>query len=136
PYLSVLRRGLSFDRRISHHWGLSRATAVRLATEVTLIASSLCRAGVKMPDLAPRRFEIDEDGRLWLSDLWGGEPTEPKAQDAAAVEQCRRCLLEIMQLQPGFELPKDWRDVLTHAADFETLMATLRTLERSRFWRE
>ena len=136
PYLSVLRRGLSLDRRISHHWGLSRQATVRLATEVALVASSLCRAGVRMPDLATRRFEVDESDRLWLSDLWGAEPTEPKAQDATAVEQCRACLLELMQLQPGFELPKDWQDVLSHAADFETLMATLRTLDRSRFWRD
>jgi len=136
PYLSVLRRGLSLDRRISHHWGLSRMAAVRLATEITLTASSLCRAGIRLPDMETRRFEIDQDERLWLSDLWGGETTEPKAQDATAVEQCRSCLLQLLQSQPGFELPRDWCDVLANAADFETLIATLRTLDRSRFWRE
>lgn len=134
PYLSVLRKGISLQRRIEHGWGLSREWAVRFATDLTLLASSLCRAGIRLPDLDPRRFEVDDVQRLWLSDLWGGELIEPKAQDPEAVSICRDAVVGLLSSQPGFVLPNDWREVLAHSADFETLVATLRTLEKSRHW--
>ncbi len=134
PYLSVLRKGISLQRRAEHSWGLTRDWAVRFATDLTLLASALCRAGVRLPDLDSRRFEVDEAQRLWLSDLWGGELIEPRAQDPEAVSVCRESVVALLTSQPGFTLPNDWREVICHSADFETLVATLRTLEKSRHW--
>lgn len=134
PYLSVLRKGISLQRRIEHSWGLSREAAVRFAMDLTLLASALCRAGVRLPDLDARRFEVDDAERLWLSDLWGAELIEPRAQDPAAVATCRESVVTLLSSQPGFALPNDWREVICHSADFETLIATLRTLEKSRHW--
>lgn len=134
PYAAVLRKGISLQRRVGHNWGLQRSAAVALCTELTLLASGLCRAGLRLPDLDPRRFELDEDGKLWLSDLWGAELMEPRAQDAQAVSICRDSVVQLLAHQPGFLLPADWREVLAHAADFETIVATLRKLEKSRFW--
>lgn len=134
PYAAVLRKGISLQRRVGHNWGLQRSAAVGLCTELTLLASGLCRAGLRLPDLDPRRFELDEDGKLWVSDLWGAELMEPRAQDAQAVSICRDSVVQLLAHQPGFLLPADWREVLAHSADFETIVATLRKLEKSRFW--
>lgn len=134
PYAAVLRKGISLPRKLGHGWGLPRVAAVCLATELTLLASGLCRAGLRLPDLDPRRFELDDEGRVWLSDLWGAELMEPKAQDAKAVGVCRDTVVGLLSSQPGFTLPNDWREVLSHSADFETVVATLRKLEKSRFW--
>lgn len=135
PYAAVLRKGISLQRRIGHGWGLQRQAAVGLAAELTLLTSGLCRAGLRLPDLDARRFELDEDGRVWLSDLWGAELMEPRAQDSQAVAVCRETVVSLLANQPGFLLPQDWREVLSHSADFETIVATLRKLEKSRFWR-
>lgn len=134
PYAAVLRKGISLQRKLGHGWGLPRQAAVGLATELTLLASGLCRAGLRLPDLDPRRFELDEEGRVWLSDLWGAELMEPRAQDNAAVSVCRETVVQLLANQPSFTLPNDWREVLSHSADFETIVATLRKLEKSRFW--
>lgn len=135
PYAAVLRKGISLQRRIGHAWGLQRHAAVGLAAELTLLTSGMCRAGLRLPDLDPRRFEIDDDGRVWLSDVWGAELMEPRAQDSQAVAVCRETVVNLLANQPGFLLPQDWREVLSHSADFETIVATLRKLEKSRFWR-
>ena len=135
PYAAVLRKGISLQRKLGHGWGLTRLGAVGLATELTLLASGLCRAGVRLPDLDARRFELDDEGRVWLSDLWGAELVEARAQDTQAVSVCRETVVHLLANQPGFTLPPDWREVLSHSADFETIVATLRKLEKSRFWR-
>ena len=135
PYAAVLRKGISLQRKLGHGWGLPRASAVGLATDLTLLASGLCRTGVRLPDLDPRRFELDDEGRVWLSDLWGAELVEARPQDAKAVSICRETVVQLLANQPSFTLPDDWREVLSHSADFETIVATLRKLEKSRFWR-
>lgn len=135
PYAAVLRKGISLQRKLGHGWGLPRTSAVGLATELTLLASGLCRAGVRLSDLDPRRFEVDDEGRVWLSDLWGAELVEARPQDAKAVSVCRETVVQLLANQPSFTLPDDWREVLSHSADFETIVATLRKLEKSRFWR-
>jgi hypothetical protein len=135
PYAAVLRKGISLQRRIGHGWGLQRQLAVSLATDLTLLASGLCRAGLRLPDLDARRFELDEEGKVWLSDVWGAELMDPRAQDPQAIAVCRDAVVQLLANQPGFLLPSDWREVLSHSADFETIVATLRKLEKSRFWR-
>lgn len=135
PYAAVLRKGISLQRKLGHGWGLPRLAAVSLATELTLLASGLCRAGLRLPDLDARRFELDDEGRVWLSDLWGAELMDARAQDTQAVSVCRETIVHLLANQPSFTLPTDWREVLSHSADFETIVATLRKLEKSRFWR-
>lgn len=135
PYAAVLRRGISLQRKLGHGWGLPRLAALGLATELTLLASGLCRAGLRLPDLDARRFELDDEGRVWLSDLWGAELVEARPQDTNAVSVCRETVVHLLANQPSFALPNDWREVLSHSADFETIVATLRKLEKSRFWR-
>lgn len=69
--------------------------------EVCALLHAVAVQGVKLPDADARRFSLDARGRVWLTDLWGAEPS-PSAEAARAhVASAFRWVEELFVLEPS-----------------------------------
>lgn len=72
PYVAVraVGHGLLGTQRTTRSPSAAREHAI----EACALLHALAKQGVCLPDAEPRRFSLDECGRVWLTDLWGATP--------------------------------------------------------------
>lgn len=73
PYLAVALPGRALSQALDERGPAARRNH---AIEVGLLLHALALAGLRLPDAALRRFNLDE-GRVWLIDLYGAEEATP-----------------------------------------------------------
>jgi len=66
---AVASAGPTLESRVER--GASPELVVGWCREAVRVLHSLALDGLELPDAAARRFNVDESGRLWLTDLWG-----------------------------------------------------------------
>jgi hypothetical protein len=96
PWFAVPRFGRRLSAALSGRHGLEREQVLQLCAEAALLLSTLAELGIVLPDADARRFELADNGRLWLVDLRGGERIAPdearRTQTPGAVGLCERIL--------------------------------------------
>jgi hypothetical protein len=95
PYYAVLRPGQRLSFLMERRRGPSMETVLRACAEAASILACLARLGVSLPDADPRRFELDDDSRLWLSDLSGATRTSVDENEAAHGQSIARFCSEL-----------------------------------------
>jgi hypothetical protein len=123
PFIAVARPG---QRLVDRRRGVDRDTLLAACGEAARLLATLAALGVKLPDVHPARFELDDRGRLWLTDV-SDAVRAPSADASAAHAQliarfCRELAQSSRQLvlRPGLlrEL-----DAATSAIDAARLFA-------------
>lgn len=66
---AVASPGPTLESRVER--GASAELVVDWCREAVRVLHALALEGLELPDAAARRFNVDESGRLWLTDLWG-----------------------------------------------------------------
>lgn len=66
---AVALPGPTLESRVER--GASPELVVGWCREAVRLLHALALSGIELPDAAARRFNVDESGRLWLTDLWG-----------------------------------------------------------------
>jgi hypothetical protein len=113
---------------------LSREQLQAYALDGVMLFAALANLGIRIPDTRPDRFEVDDQGRLWLLDLWGATLDG----GGAGVTPCMLTLSAawcqaLISNMPYFSLDEETADILRQPADFPTLLAGLRRVEQTRF---
>jgi hypothetical protein len=117
-YVALARSGQRLSER---RRGLDRRALLALAGEVARILAALAAGGVRLADAHPGRFEVDDSGRVWLTDLTSAERSaDADAAHAQLVARFCRDLLARELPPPGlFER----LDALRTAGDAARLLA-------------
>ncbi len=104
PWFAVARPGQRLSFLIDRRRGVARSTLLAACSEASRLLATLAGLGVRLPDAAPGRFELDRADRLWLGDPTGatrGDPREIDAAHAALVAAFCRDVLAAAIAPPG-----------------------------------
>ncbi len=134
PYVAYQRIGDNAKYALFPPRGLERARALGYAKQLTQLAYALGRTGLVLPDADLGRLELSSDDRLWLVESWGAQVESPESAMEKALGLLRQWQIALLADSPNFELPREARDNLEHAADFRTINATLDGLIRGHYW--
>lgn len=83
PFFAVQRHGQLFSHLLGRRGSREPGEVVGWCAEAAAILGAVARAGVRLSDADPRRFEANDAGRLWLADLRGASPSDPASAEAA-----------------------------------------------------
>jgi len=78
-----------------------------------------------LPDADAFRFNLDQEGHLWLVDLWGLRSTTPEEALSRHCESARRLCVRLLALAPAYSLGGDVFQKLEQAATLIELAALL-----------
>lgn len=132
PFIAYSRKGENARQVLESPRGLERREALIFARQLLQLGYGLGRAGVLLPDADFGRLELTAGGQLWLVESWGSR-LDPAAL-LGMVEITRQWQLKLLSHSSRFELPRESRENFEHAADFETIRATLDALWRNYYW--
>jgi hypothetical protein len=125
-YFAVLRQGPPLARVVGRRGLPELRDALRWGCEAAAILAAVAQGGVQLPDADPWRFEVDADGRLWLADLRGATPSDPKLARSAHLGQLRALCDVLIAKKSSFLPPPGLLDQLARVptlADAHRLLA-------------
>jgi hypothetical protein len=73
PYVALPVVGTSLRANVGAP--VTPAELAQRAIELCALLHATALAGVRLPDSEAGRFSVDAGGRIWLTDVWGAEPT-------------------------------------------------------------
>ncbi len=125
PYLAVELPGQPWNRELQRASQLDESVRLRWAREVCLLLASLGHQGVLIPDVEPFRFNLDQENRLWLVDLWGLKSVPA----ASALEQhnvsARNLCARLLKVAPTYSVDGDVFNSIERSSDLTQLALLL-----------
>lgn len=117
PYLAVELAGYPLNRELQKGQRVQERVRLRWAVELCALLAALAREGVALPDAEPYRFNLDQEGRLWLVDLWGIRSAQPDEAMRAHCEHARKSCQRLLTLAPSYSMPDDALERLEQVPD-------------------
>jgi hypothetical protein len=125
PYLAVELPGLPWSRELQRGSQLDETIRLRWAREVCALLASLGHQGIVLPDADAFRFNLDQEGYLWLVDLWGLRNATPEEALSRHCESARRLCVRLLTLAPVYSLSGDVSQRFEQAGTLFELAAQL-----------
>jgi hypothetical protein len=127
PYLAVELLGYPLNREVQKGGRIEERLRLRWAVEVCALLTALAQQGAVLPDAELNRFNTDQEGRLWLVDLWGLRQEEP---DSALRMHCiaaRKSCRQLVMLAPCYALSVDAYERLENETNIAELARVFET---------
>jgi hypothetical protein len=121
PYVAVELLGYPLNREIQKGGRIEERLRLRWAVELCALLTALAQQGAVLPDAELNRFNTDQDGRLWLVDLWGLRREEPDAALHAHCNCARKSCLQLVTAAPCYSLPQGAYERLENETDIKQL---------------
>ena len=121
PYVAVELLGYPLNREVQKGSRFEEPLRLRWAVEVCALLTALARQGAVLPDADLNRFNTDQDGRIWLVDLWGLRREEPDAALLAHCNWARKSCRQLVTLSPCYSLSADAYERLENEIDIAQL---------------
>jgi hypothetical protein len=123
PYIAVELPGMPLQREAKRAQRIDEATRLRWAVEICAMLEGLAAGGVMLPDANLNRFNVDQQGRLWLVDLWPLQNAEPDQARAAHCEHARSTCRQLLQQAPCYTIAADAFEQIEQATMLRQLVA-------------
>ncbi len=121
PYLAVELLGYPLNREAQKGGRIEERLRLRWAVELCALLTALAQQGAVLPDAELNRFNTDQEGRLWLVDLWGLRRDEPAAALLANCICARKSCQQLVMLAPCYSLPVAAHERLENETDLTQL---------------
>ncbi len=117
PYIAVELPGYPLNREVQKGGRVEESVRLRWAVEICALLAAVAHQGAVLPDADLCRFNLDQEGRLWLVDLWEMQSAEPDQALLAHRDQARGICGQLLRLAPCYSLAADALDQLENAVD-------------------
>lgn len=125
PYIAVELPGYPLNREVQKGSRVDERLRLRWAIELCALLAALAQQGTVLPDAELCRFNADQDGRLWLVDLWGLKSTEPSMAQLEHCEKARKACRQLVTVAPCYSVSADALERLQSAPNLVQLAQTL-----------
>ena len=103
-HVAVELPGMPVYREVKRAHRLSEATRLGWVVQLCALLDGLASSGVMLADAQLNRFNVDQDGRLWLVDLWPLRRAEPEVARQAHLGQARAACRQLLDNAPCYSL--------------------------------
>lgn len=117
PYIAVELPGSPLNREAQKGSRIEERLRLRWAVELCALLCALAQQGALIADSELYRFNTDQEGRLWLVDLWGLCSAEPNQAQAAHCESARAACRQLLGAAPVYSVSGDALERLDQAPD-------------------
>ena len=117
PYLAIELAGVPLNREAQKGSRVEERLRLRWAVEVCALLAALAQGGAVLPDAELVRFNADQEGRLWLVDLWGLEGAAPDNALVAHCDRARKSCRQLLKMAPCYSVSADALERLESVAD-------------------
>jgi hypothetical protein len=120
PWIAVARPGQRLSFLLDRRRSVERETLRGACAEAARLLATLAALEIGLPDARLARFELDDSGRLWLSDLTGAKRSSVESASAAHARLIANFCREVSQ---------STAHALLRAGSFERLDAAKNAVE-------
>ena len=125
PYIAVELPGTPWNRELQRGGRIDERLRRRWAFEVCALLSAVAHQNVVLPDCDTFRFNIDQEGRLWLVDLWGMKHATTDVALTQHGELARKLCVRLINMAPTYALSSEALAALEQATELTRVVELL-----------
>jgi hypothetical protein len=122
PYVAVELTGYPLNREAQKSSRIDERLRMRWAVELCALLAALAEQGTVLPDAELSRFNTDQEGRLWLVDLWNLQSVTPEQARLAHCDRARTSCRQLLNMAPAYCVAGDAPERLESAASLEQIV--------------
>ena len=107
PYIAVELPGFPLNREMQKGHRVEERLRLRWAVEYCSLLLTMAQQGFVLPDAELNRFNTDQEGRLWLIDLWGMQTAEPDTALRLHCDQARNSCRQLLTMAHAYSVSSD-----------------------------
>jgi hypothetical protein len=122
-YVVVELPGAPLYREAKRAHRVAESTRLRWAVEICALLESVAAAGVFIADANLSRFNVDQQGHLWLVDVWPMQRSTPEQARAQHLQQAQLACKSLVDQAPCYTLGDDALQRMQNATSLGELAA-------------